>query len=497
MRRADVLIEGGGIQGATAAYVAARQGLSVLLVERGDLGGGASSNSMKVLHGGLRYLQSLDLPRSFESLRERRRLQRLAPDLVRPLPVRMELAGRSAFYRAALRAGLLAHDVLSAHRNRGLGPEQRLPRSRYPRWHDALVTDTERLLLAFLHEAQACRPGAVEVRTRAQVRELVRHGGRVHAAEVEGIGRVEVGAVLRCVGATRPGQPVVLAMNLLVDARPLNRDGSAVALRHPVDGRNVFAVPWRGCSILGTWNGPYPHPPEEALRVEPAWIDQALAWLAPVHPELAELTRADVRFVHAGLLPREPGPATEPSDRARVEALPDGVIEVQGVKWTTAQGLSERAVAAALRHLGQSFVRRRTAPLQAHREQLDAYLAEDPARRSPLVPGTPQPERGRLLFAVDREWAHTLEDVLLRRTGLASAGHPGAAVVEASATLLQEHLGWSDAETRAQVEAFEASFHFAATSTARSAGTSGTASDTGEAIPGSATRAAPGARGTG
>jgi glycerol-3-phosphate dehydrogenase len=65
-RRVDILIIGGGIYGAATAYQAVRRGLSVLLVERADFGSGSSSNSLKILHGGLRYLQSLDLGRSLD-----------------------------------------------------------------------------------------------------------------------------------------------------------------------------------------------------------------------------------------------------------------------------------------------------------------------------------------------------------------------------------------------------------------------------------------------
>src|SRR6266436_6929863 len=81
----DVLIVGGGIYGLTMAYDAAARGLSVALVERDDFGSGASFNHLRTIHGGLRYLQTLDLARSRESIRERRTLARIAPHTVRPL----------------------------------------------------------------------------------------------------------------------------------------------------------------------------------------------------------------------------------------------------------------------------------------------------------------------------------------------------------------------------------------------------------------------------
>src|SRR5438874_13685274 len=81
----DILVVGGGIYGLTIAYDAAQSGLSVALIERDDFGSGASFNHLRTIHGGLRYLQTLDIARARESLRVRRTLARLAPDAVRPL----------------------------------------------------------------------------------------------------------------------------------------------------------------------------------------------------------------------------------------------------------------------------------------------------------------------------------------------------------------------------------------------------------------------------
>ena len=87
----DVVVVGGGIYGLTIAYDAAQRGLSVALVERDDFGSGASFNHLRTIHGGLRYLQHLDLARARESVRERRTIARIAPHAVRPLPFAVPL----------------------------------------------------------------------------------------------------------------------------------------------------------------------------------------------------------------------------------------------------------------------------------------------------------------------------------------------------------------------------------------------------------------------
>ena len=86
-RRYDLLVVGGGIYGVAVAWDAAQRGLEVALVERHDFGSGVSWNSLKTIHGGLRYLQKADLVRHRESVHERSALLRIAPALVKPLGV--------------------------------------------------------------------------------------------------------------------------------------------------------------------------------------------------------------------------------------------------------------------------------------------------------------------------------------------------------------------------------------------------------------------------
>ena len=100
-RTFDLLVVGGGIYGLTIAYDAAQRGLTVALVERDDFGSGTSFNHLRTIHGGLRYLQKLDIRHARESMKERRTLARIAPHAVHLLPVvvpvhRSLLAGKTA-----------------------------------------------------------------------------------------------------------------------------------------------------------------------------------------------------------------------------------------------------------------------------------------------------------------------------------------------------------------------------------------------------------------
>src|SRR5438874_9412881 len=121
-RTFDVLVVGGGIYGLTIAYDAAQRGLSVALVERADFGSGASFNHLRTIHGGLRYLQTLDIARARESAIERRVIATIAPHAVRPLPFALPLYGSLPRGVTAMRGAFLLDRLITFDRNRNLPP---------------------------------------------------------------------------------------------------------------------------------------------------------------------------------------------------------------------------------------------------------------------------------------------------------------------------------------------------------------------------------------
>src|SRR6476659_11134371 len=113
-RTFDLLVVGGGIYGLTIAYDCAQRGLSVALIERHDFGSGASFNHLRTIHGGLRYLQTLDFSRARESVRERRTIARIAPHAVRPLPFALPIYRSLTRGKLAMRAGFLLDRLVAA-----------------------------------------------------------------------------------------------------------------------------------------------------------------------------------------------------------------------------------------------------------------------------------------------------------------------------------------------------------------------------------------------
>src|SRR5262245_22075508 len=126
-RTFDVLVVGGGIYGLTIAYDCAQRGLSVALIERHDFGSGASFNHLRTIHGGLRYLQTLDFSRARESVNERRTLARIAPGAIGRLPFLLPLSRSLTRGTMAMRTGFLLDRVVSRHRNDAVPDSLRLP----------------------------------------------------------------------------------------------------------------------------------------------------------------------------------------------------------------------------------------------------------------------------------------------------------------------------------------------------------------------------------
>ncbi len=455
-REWDVAVVGGGIYGAAAAWDAAQRGLSVALVEREDFGAGVSWNSLKTIHGGMRYLQKLDLGRLRQSSRERATLLAIAPELVRPLPIVVPTYGHGTTGREALALGLLLNDWLTRDRNRGLPSSHRIPGARTVSaaetlrlvpgverrglsgaalWHDAQAASTERLTIGFLHAAAG--KGALPA-NHAEVVSLLRTGGRVAGVAVcDTLGgrTIEVRARM-VVNAAGPWADEVLARGGLArPAAPLLRARNVVLRRTPVvpfavgaksEGRFLFLVPWAGHTIVGTSYEPADGPPSDPA----SFLDEAsraFPW--------AGITREAATLVHEGLVPGRDGASglsTRPRlhDHEAEDGLP-GLVSLQGVKYTTARAVAQHAVDLVVQRLGREAPPCRTAvtPLPAAR---------------PLT----GPLEGQARHAVREEMALTLKDAVLRRLELGTAGPPPPAALEAVAGAMARELGWDAGRER-------------------------------------------------
>jgi glycerol-3-phosphate dehydrogenase len=391
--RFDLILIGAGINGAGIARDATLRGLRVLLLDKGDVAGGTTSWSTRLIHGGLRYLEHGEIGLVRESLRERERLLRIAPHLVRPLPLLLPIYRGDQRGRLLIRAGMVAYDVLSG--SKSLPGHQMLDRAaalaRAPGlaeaglrgaalYHDAQVEYAERLVL---ENALDARAHGAEVRTYHHVTEILREHGRVagvsgediltgvpfrYAAPVvvnvagpwvdEVLTGSSVGRQSRLIGGSK-------GSHIIVDPFP-GAPRDAIYAESRQDGRPFFIIPWNDLYLVGTTDTRYDGDLNNVVAEE--WeIELLLAETNRVIPT-AKLTRECVRYTYAGVRPLPYAPGESEGNITRRHIVRDhhnsggapGLISIIGGKLTTYRELAEQCVDLVLEKLGQTAGRSRT-----------------------------------------------------------------------------------------------------------------------------------------
>ena len=390
----DVLIIGGGIHGAAIARETALAGLKTALIEKKDFSHATSGNSLKIIHGGLRYLQHLDVRRMRESVKSRKEMMRLAPHLVKPLGCVMPLYGWGLRGKEVMRTALFLNDMISYDRNYSLDACQHLPPGkilskeqclRYVPgldqhglrggclWYDALAINTERLALSFIHEA--VDQGAC-IANYLRAIDFIIHNGHITGVKAQDTITSEQCEIKAKVVVNAAGpwleknlrlsairyknkQNYAKAVNIIVK-KSLFKD-HAVALEGK-EKRFYFFVPWRGYTMMGTSYKPY-HGDPDSFGIEINDIKELVNKANTLYPP-ANLTIKDVTFFHAGILPmkecsekNEFGVQLEKSsqvvDHGQKNGI-EGLISVKGVKYTTAPQTAKKVTKLILYRLNKA-----------------------------------------------------------------------------------------------------------------------------------------------
>jgi glycerol-3-phosphate dehydrogenase len=477
----DLLVVGGGIVGCAVAWLGARAGLRVALVERGDLAGATSSASSKLIHGGLRYLQMGDIGLVREAHAERHALARVvAPHLVRPRAFLVPVYRGGPVRATTLRAGLVLYGGLGRFQDGGgslLRP--RAARSLVPPLRTAGLrsagryvdheTNDARLTIAV---ARAAALAGAQLATRVEVRSLRLLGGRVAGADcVDVLGGAELSVEATCVvNATGPWVDELRRMADPAAPRSLRFAKGAhlvvrldepwdAALTTPLEGGRVqFANPWEGALLVGTTDEPYEGDPR-ALEVTDADVEQIVRESrASIEPGVVERDRILSSFAGVRVLPQGEGETPSARRETVFERGGGGMLSIAGGKFTTFRRIALDALERLRGDLDLRALERAPVPLpgvadpQAVVERLlrdhpslapasarhlarfhgsDALellapASADPALLEPLATGAPE-VAAQVRWAREREWALTADDVLARRTTLASLGRGEAA----------------------------------------------------------------------
>ncbi len=509
----DLIVIGAGVNGAGVARDAAMRGLKVLLLDKGDISSGTSAWSTRLIHGGLRYLEHGELGLVRESLRERERLLRIAPHLVRPLPMLIPIYAGARRGLLTIRAGMILYDLLSRgkslERHRMLSKAETLARAPglaaenlrgAALYYDAQVEYAERLV--FENALSAARHGAT-VLTYSRVDNFIIEDAAARGVEftdlINNTAHVARGRVLLNVSGPwvdlvlarggRAGERLVCGTkgsHLVVDEFA-GAPASALYVEAQADGRPFFIIPWNGAYLIGTTDLPFDGSPDEAEAGDDE-ISYLLAETNRVIPR-ARLTRAAVRYTYSGVRPLPCRTSRDPSGVTRRHFIRDhapaleGFLSVVGGKLTTYRNLSEQAVDAVFKKLGRRPPECRTAE-----EPLPGASGEEFAARLRMKSDLPVAATERLLkiygaraeevlelafedeglretfskisgaiaaevvFSFREELAQTLTDCLWRRTMVGMNEAAGLDCVEAAALVARKYLGWDDARAGKEVD---------------------------------------------
>jgi glycerol-3-phosphate dehydrogenase len=516
----DVLVIGGGITGAGVALDASARGLRTALVEKGDFASGTSSESSKLIHGGLRYLQQKEIGLVYEALAERQRLLGNAPHLVSPLPFLIPLFGRNGIlnqsiaktYSSALWLYDLTGGLRIGKRHRRVTREEAIA--------DFPALNTERLVAGFLYwdaRADDARVTLTVARTAVLSYGAVAANyspvvaiekdpgtGKACGAHLEDGTHIRAATVVNATGVwsdeVRSLDEGATAHGTLRPAKGIHlmfpacrlRTQTAAVLPVPGEHRTIFVVPWGDFTYAGTtdtdYDGPLDNP--QCTPDDVAYILNALnaAITEPV-------TARDIVGTWAGLRPLVRAASSERtadlSRRHRVTVSADGMISITGGKLTTYRRMAVDAVDEVVRQLGRGSKRSSTRHLPLIGAEGTASLREpdaacrlnvaperlshlvsrygseartviammeaDPDLSRPLVPGLPY-VRAEAVYAARYEMAQTLDDVLSRRTrARLLARDASAAAAMDVARLIAPELGWSPARIETEAESYRQS----------------------------------------
>ena len=450
-RRYDVIVIGGGIYGAMLVYEGSRRGLACLLLEKDDFGQHTSFNNLRIVHGGLRYLQNLDFHRFRESYRERSWFLRHFPHLISPLPCMMPLYGNGLRRPAVMRCALLLNDLLSGDRNHGIEKDHRIPNGKvinartteelFPAvdrknlrgaatWYDAYMPDSPRIIIELLRTA--CGMGAF-VLNYCEVMGIAT--SRDKAAGVDGSDRAtgqtvrfEAPVVVNTAGPWtrklaakfdadypelfRPS----LAWNLLLDRPALSTHALALAPKKP-NARTYFVLPYKGKMLAGTGHSPWHSEPSESPLADENLHRDFLADLNQAVPGL-NLSTDDISHIFTGLLPAKHNGTDKLAVRETildhsVTGGPKGLVSVSGVKFTTSRLVVEKTL---------NTIMARYLPGKASKKSAAAsgknLLHAQPARR--LRTGSEAQEGfwEEIRKIISDEAVVHLDDLVCRRTSL-------------------------------------------------------------------------------
>lgn len=526
----DIIVIGGGITGAAVAYDAASRGLKVALLEKNDFGSATSSVTSKLIHGGLRYLATMEYGLVRESLRERRTLENIAPNFVYPAPMMITTnKAKVSNMKSVLKIGMIIYDILSFDKKNTWDPGKKVPCHRTlsmeevislePNvkkegltgavvYYDCTSICPERLTLAFIKSA--VKYGA-HVANYSKVEEFIYNGDRkvtgVRGKDLLRNKTFEITGTL-VVNCGGPWADIILgyASKEITGEQLRRSEGIHIITKklinsHVVgsitkEGKHFFLIPWRGHSLIGTTDKEYVGNPDD-YRVTKESIMELLDDVNESFGNNRPIKYEDILYTYGGLRPLVEDQTEDVYESSRKYEIYDnkkdgfdGLITVEGGKYTTSRNLAENVVNLIEKKMdlphgkvitdkeylaGSEIVNMNAFMKQFILENVDfpertleyigrIYGTEAPKiieiARSKKEYAEPLNADGEMLaqviYAIRVEMAKTLKDIVFRRTGIGTLGNPGDKVLLKVAKTAAVELKWSDAQMKKELTAVKA-----------------------------------------
>lgn len=465
----DVIIIGGGINGAAIANLAAEQGLKVALLEKGDFAGGTSSKSTKLIHGGLRYLENFEFDLVRESLKERAVQLKSAPHLVKPLGFIVPVYKKDRRPLWMMKVGVFLYDFLSGayciKKHRSLNVAE--VRQAIPGIKDDGLTGAVMYYDAQMDDARLClenvlsaRAKGVEVFNYTEVRGFLKENLKaigVKARDVLTQADFDLKAK-KIVCAVGPWTNFLLKLDHrkaftkirttkgvhLIYKKELSKD--ALFIQSSRDNRIFFIIPWHGHSLIGTTDTDYNGHPDE-VRAEEEDINYLLEETQRIFPG-ETLTRNEIVTTFAGLRPlvNDQGAPSDISRKAVIEQTPTGLIYVIGGKYTTYRKIAQDCVRQLLpgrsiefsedyavygsgiltqspeeiaqsSGLDEEIVHNLINTYGARYQDVLELTKLDPKFKERICDCTPT-IAAQIVYSIETEMAKTADDIIWRRLGL-------------------------------------------------------------------------------
>ena len=477
----DLLIIGAGIHGSWVARDASLRGLKVAIIDQGDLGSGTSHNSLKTIHGGIRYLQHLNFKRTIESIREQNILREVLSHLVRPVPFIMPLYGYGMRGPEAMWTGLQIYyamcKLLRTTIPRGFLLTRNALLKRAPDvsadnltggacWEELQISFADRAIIELLHDAHQF---GGNIANYVSAQKILTHNNKAVGATVydsisEETFEIKAKSIINATGPwlepllQQSGKialpvPLTKSMNLV-----LNREWNGGALgiqsnlasdsRLGKSKRLYFMVPWEGKCIAGTTHFPYQGDPG-ALATNRDEINEFINELNIASPRL-NLSPEDVLYCYQGLTPAvSEGESSIRLDHSTVvdHSLRDGISDLYsiiGIKWTTARLVAETAVDMVCTK------REQTASCETSRQKLPEL-----DKVTWRIEGLTQQQLEKFCVQhIQNTMAVNLSDILLRRCNDVVTGRASADTILAVARTMATLLGWTEQQLEQQMQEF-------------------------------------------